>query len=210
MAITLVQKAGAAYTSNALAFGSNNTAGNFLIAIVRCQFTGGTITVSDTQGNTWNYVRGPDAQLGPVLAYAMNCKAGANTVTWGGPGQVLSGGIAEYSGIAKSNALDVSNNTGTGTGTAVDSGAVNTNFANELLIAALSSGNKTISSASMTEQEPTSGTSFGVFFDRIVSATGSYKLTCTLGSSATWATALASFVAASGVPNSLMLTGCGT
>ncbi len=99
-------------TSYSVAFGSNNTAGNTIIAAY--YFGGGSITptCSDTRGNTYvsvtqDYSNGYDHQFG--ICYASNIAAGANTVTisYGGGARAYRHLIIhEYSGLATSNVVD--------------------------------------------------------------------------------------------------------
>jgi len=66
-----------------VAYGSNNTAHNLLIAVVRCNSDLATVTVTDTQGNYWTQLEN-QAATGASLSqlwYALDCSAGANTVT---------------------------------------------------------------------------------------------------------------------------------
>lgn len=105
-----------------LAYTSNNTAGNLLIATASFNrtctpypacFVG---AASDTRGNTWNMLPDLDYDSSAdnvhiVFAYAMNCAAGANTVTLsnsGSGGDYGDGGINvyEFSGIFTAGALD--------------------------------------------------------------------------------------------------------
>jgi hypothetical protein len=112
-------QANSAATVTALAYGSNNAAGNLLVFCVRYNTSqaGGPITsITDTNSNTWvsSGLRVPEAQSKGVgdgafleVWYAVNSVAGANTVTTHG----LSGatgvhiGIAEFSGVATSSPL---------------------------------------------------------------------------------------------------------
>jgi hypothetical protein len=98
--------AGNSGIAGAVAYTSNNTAGNLLVCLARFTNRGGTsYLVTDSQGNTWvpiytNAYSGPIQQL--VAAYALNCKGGPNTVTvtnaGGGTGFIRIA-IGEWSGI---------------------------------------------------------------------------------------------------------------
>lgn len=117
MAIAKVQSTSGASSGNvtslAIAYGSNNTLGSLLIAIVSVPDTGvGNPTVTDSQGNTWVLANTFSGATGRdyTFAYALNCKAGANTVT-AGFGSVAATtdwnlAIYEFSGVATTSAVD--------------------------------------------------------------------------------------------------------
>lgn len=120
------------------AFGSNNTAGNIIVAAVTW-FGPGTITCSDSRGNSYTTVRvaldsSENQSLG--VCYALNVAAGANTVTGtfsGGASTFRAISVSEFSGIATTGALDVHAGVGGGSGTAVSSSAVSTTQNNDLV-----------------------------------------------------------------------------
>lgn len=103
-----------AVASTSVAFATNNTSGNLLVASFRYDSPAGvpaTATVADTNGNTWVlidrivYATSGD---GAELWYCANCKGGANTVTMTpasstGYQTII---VAEYSGIARATPLD--------------------------------------------------------------------------------------------------------
>src|SRR5678815_5313313 len=71
----------------AVDFTSNNTAGNLLIACAEFFGADAPYSISDTRGNTWTPIftsSGIHSSGGWDLVawYAMNCAAGANTVTF--------------------------------------------------------------------------------------------------------------------------------
>ena len=114
MAITLLQSKGTGVTGvstipTSLAYTSNNTLGSLLILTMFNISAEETTVPTDSQGNTWHLAVGTNASAGcqPSMFYAMNAKAGANTVT---PTIPLNHGtsyaIYEFSGIATSAALD--------------------------------------------------------------------------------------------------------
>jgi hypothetical protein len=100
-----------------LAFSSPNTAGNFLIGIVRYQSTSptGPVTSITDAGNTWKLVglRAPEAATLGVgngvveeIWYAANCASGSHTFAPNGvAGGTVEIAIAEYSGVATSSPL---------------------------------------------------------------------------------------------------------
>lgn len=140
---TLVQgKTGASISS--LAFTSNNGAGNLLVAVFR--YNGASAapmaSISDTQGNTWvsagarcfeGYSKGANDANFLEVWYALNSIAGPNTVTptmgSGTTGGATHIGIAEFSGVATSNALVDYNFTGSTTGaTSIPGATTNSQF----------------------------------------------------------------------------------
>ena len=88
-AITYVQSAGAsnnaASATLAVTFPSSNTQGNFIVAAISFDSTGGlTWSCSDSQGNAYSKATSVnDARHSQLLGicYAANVKAGANTAT---------------------------------------------------------------------------------------------------------------------------------
>lgn len=123
------------------AFGSNTTAGSLLIIAARYGASGRTLTISDTQTNTWNvgkiFVQTNDApNSDSVQYYAMNTAGGADTVTFAFSGAAATTRIAvsEFSGAATSLALDQTNGA-EGTGLSLASGAVVPTTDGQLLFA---------------------------------------------------------------------------
>src|SRR5579872_5150972 len=99
MAITLVQQAGHTGGASSVAFGSNNTAGNFIFVIIDDP-NGGTIpTPTDTAGDTFHQVIQFTQSGGDNIGfwYAWNCLGGANTVQNTNSYDVFQ--IYEWSGI---------------------------------------------------------------------------------------------------------------
>ena len=102
--------AGSVNTSISLAFGSNNTAGNCLLACITwSSFSGAVLTgVTDTRGNTWVQVGERQVDLHNINTFcalfaAFNCAAGSNTVTANystSGSDYLQLAIREYSGAA--------------------------------------------------------------------------------------------------------------
>lgn len=98
-------------TTSTLAYTSNNTAGNMLaVYVFGHPALNATTGVSDSAGNVWAKVVGR-ADVGGDTAelwYALNCAAGANTVTftWTGLVSFSTCSIAEFSGVATASALD--------------------------------------------------------------------------------------------------------
>ncbi len=185
-------------TTASLAFPGANTAGNLIVAYVVWDNTG-TVTVSDTKGNT--YTAGTARQTwgnnwSAQVFYASNIAGGSNTVKATFATAITSFGIVylhEYSGLATASPVDVSA-TATGTSASMSSGAVSTTSANDLLFAAGASAN--------TVTAPGTGfttrlTGFGnLTEDRLAATTGSYAGTATQNGSS-WVMQLLAFRPAS-------------
>ncbi|HSX15668.1 MAG TPA: hypothetical protein VLF40_02670 [Candidatus Saccharimonadales bacterium] len=138
-------------TSLALAYGSNNTAGNCLLACVQWNgFSAAAILtgLTDTRGNTWvqisSMLGGPDGatQTGNTycaLFAVFGCAAGSNTVTanWTTSGADLKGLIiAEYSNVASIDVLTGQGATSPSGGAAnnATSGSMTTNFNGQTIL----------------------------------------------------------------------------
>jgi hypothetical protein len=187
MSISLVQNTSnnVPGSSMSLAFNSNVTAGNLLLVLVG-NSTGGlsaSYTVTDTLGNTYvSLGQVEDVSGGPTsdLLWCVSNGSGANTVSvsyTSGSGLALH--VAEFSGVSY---LDQNAASSDNTGTSADSGPVTTNVANELLIGALcASGAPTVGSGwtLLSTQGATIRSSWEY---QIVSSTGTYDATYTIGS----------------------------
>jgi len=143
MAFTFVQAPASAsntVTPVTLAYGSNNTANNLLLAIVSAQ--GGTpSTPTDTAGNTWVQIGSTQPYNGndnTKLFYVAQAKAGANTVSAAYTGTRGYLGILEFSGGAAS-PLDTST-PGAGAGTTAAAGPIVPAAAGELLVLLMTEG----------------------------------------------------------------------
>lgn len=196
--------------SNAAAFSSGNTAGNFLAALI--QVSSAVTAVTDTAGNTWVKACGV-ANAGNALYaeiwYVENCAAGANTVTVanGFGASFCHVGVAEYSGLATSSGLDQTSTADNGTagGSAADSGSTaTTTLADELLLGLVAneSAETIVWDAPWTERydDASGGASRAMSWaDQVVSATATYKASGTLsGAGAGWQALIATFKAAAG------------
>lgn len=104
---TLVQAVAASpfSGSGSLAFTSNNTAGNLLVAYYMGTIGAFSNSVSDTQSNA-NWTLGAKSNLGfgndIEIWYCWNCNAGANTVSGTGIGSNVNFYIEEWSGVKSS------------------------------------------------------------------------------------------------------------
>lgn len=197
-----------------LAFASNNVAGNTLSVLARIgvgtadQITG----ITDSQGNTWAKAKSQIATADHDLElwYALNCKAGANTVTINlASSATLRWIIQEHEGNM---AFDAANGA-TGTSFTADSGAITTADASELLLggASVSATNAFTATGGFTQRQaiPASPASKIASQDRVVAA-GTYNSTTDFGGTDLWAAVVAAFkLAASGnfppVPESALM-----
>lgn len=118
-------------TSCNLAFGSNTTAGNFIVSLCRYAATGRTVTMSDTGLNSYignaGAITASNATDGHTenVQWAHNIAGGADTVTCAvsGAASTMRFIVSEFSGVATSNAKDQSNNA-SGTGSTPASGTI--------------------------------------------------------------------------------------
>ncbi len=190
-------------TSLSASFASNNTAGNLIIVVAGWAGTTITASVSDSNGNTYQTAVGPTTGVGSrgQMFYAENIAGGANTVTVAFSASVSGAHllIHEYSGIATSNSLDQVTSA-TGSSTVCDTGSVTTTQADALLFASCGAETDptTITAGTgYTLRELVGAAGKTATEDQIVSATGTYNATFTLGASAPWLASLATFKAAS-------------
>lgn len=213
MAPTFIQtnsssSGGSTVGSESTTYTSNNTLDNFLVAVFRLPAGNGkTFSVTDSIGNFWikqvdfGFVGGDQYQLW----YVVGCKGGGNTVTiqqTNGVATFFRTIIAEYSGVATNQQSATDGfNSATGTGTAVNSGAVVTANATDLLIGF--TANETADNVTFT---PTSGFTFRrnqdgnlQLYDLNTVATGSFSFTGTDGSSVSWGAGIAAFTASTAV-----------
>lgn len=124
-----------------LAYSSNNTLGNILIVGGRINANSAP-TISDSLGNTWVSQIADNWRLGNTyfMAYAIKCKAGANTVQITAAG-AISICVAEFVGLGTA-AFDKSSfaDNGTGTWTTADSGVITPSANNALIVSTTCQG----------------------------------------------------------------------
>ena len=179
-------------TSAALAFASNNTANNTIIVVARIGGASQNPGISDSIGNTYVVVENYENSAGDthVCWYATNIVAGANTCTLtnasSGTRRWI---ILEYEGKML---LDQHTH-GTATGTAPDSGNVTTVVATELIFgSAVVSGSVSFTAGSNFTERQEISTKISCE-DRVVTSTGTYNATFTLGASDPWSCLVATF-----------------
>lgn len=121
-----------------ITFSNPNAAGNMLIIVTR-ENGANTISVSDTVNGSWTaltalqliHTTGNHCQV----FYFPNCKAGSPTITITSPGAQIEACIGEYSGILTVSPVDQNTiaNNNSASSVVLNSGSVNTQFANEML-----------------------------------------------------------------------------
>lgn len=188
-----------------VAFPSNNAAGDLLV--VEATFdssSDSTFTCSDSQSNTYSspYVIN-NATHGQSLGvcYAANSKSGANTVTvtMTTGNCCLETDIAEYSGIATSNPLDVeTGQPGSGNTSAdnVTSGAATTTTNGDLIFGAINDVQGlagSISAGSGFTKRVNSVTNYTVAEDQTQTSAGSIAATATFGTSSDYVAIMMAF-----------------
>jgi glucose/arabinose dehydrogenase/PKD repeat protein len=187
-------------TVNSLAFPNANTSGNLIVAYVMWNNTG-SVTVTDTNGNQYLSAAPPtrwnNNAWSSQVFYAKNVAGGANTVKATFATAINDFGIVyahEYSGIDRTNPLDVSA-AAAGTGSAMNSGSATTTNPTDLIFGAGGS------SYAVTGAGPGFTTRLTDFAnrteDKVVTSTGSYNATATQSGSA-WVMHMVAFKGASG------------
>jgi chitodextrinase len=196
-----VQAAALQITSGAsvsVVFANPTTSGNLIVAYVIWD-NSGSVTLSDSRGNTYTSAVGPTKYSGnktnAQVFYAKNIEGGATTLKATFATTVTSYGILyihEYSGLDQTNPLDVTG-AASGSSASMNSGSATTNYAVELLFGAGES-NETATNAGTGYTARSVG--YGnITEDRIAAMTGSYNATATQNGNA-WVMQLATFKAA--------------
>ena len=190
-----------------LAFGSSNAAGNFIAVVIQGGQPGEGFAVTDSQGNTYQQaIQTNEDAAGETIAvyYAMNIAGGANTVT---VFQTILGSfrfaILEYSGVAKTNALDVAA-AAQGASAFPNSGSVTTTANGDLLLGGvMTAGGQTyIAGTGYTIEQNVSASPNTKLIaeDQTQATVGASSAGASLGATDLWAAVLAAFKAdASGV-----------
>jgi chitodextrinase len=183
-------------------------AGNLNVVVVGWNSpTGQVLSVTDTRGNTYVRAVGPTvhASFGTQsIYYAANVQAaaaGANivTVTFGAPVPYADIRIAEYSGIAPINPVDVVA-AATGSGTSSNSGMATTTNPTDLIVGAnMVTSFTSAAGASFTSRVITVPDG-DILEDRVVTTTGSYNATATQ-TSGSWIMQMVAFKAGAVTPD---------
>lgn len=203
MAIAFVQIATAVSADHVVIAG---VAGGSLL--VWSGSSGSPVTaLSDDTGDIWAEV--PNSQDTPGALestsqwYLMNATAGTHTVTrTGGFPSFESYAIAEYSGVALTNALDQQTSAQNTIGPPSSGATPTTTQADELLVGAIGNESSIDNSGwinSFTPRVSLHSISRALDVgDRIVSATGTYTASANSGGTQTWQCLIATFKAAAG------------
>jgi hypothetical protein len=191
---------GTLVTSYSVGFSSPVTTSDLLLVAIGTNVPTATITsMTDTLGNTFtpatSLATNTSWGIGEQVWIAAAKASGTNVVTVNlSQAANLHLIIAEYSGLATSNAVDVTVVGGSGatTGTAVDSGALTTVTPGDLLFGHVVTGhlNQTFAAGTGYTLWQTSPGGASAVEDQSVQATGSYHATFTLGTADYWICAL--------------------
>lgn len=203
--MALVQKTHGRASSGAcaVAFPSNNTLHNLLIAIVTLESDTNTVTsLVSSAGGTWvacaPLKSSGVSSISEVIYYLRDCPSGANTVTLTPSAGACDLIIEEYSGY-DTTAPFGQHNEATGTSvTAVDSGNITTTTVNELLIGAIASNRSITAGSGYTIQESDAFNIFNVVEDQIVGSGVTISANGTLSSAGTYVACIATFKLAGG------------
>jgi fibronectin type 3 domain-containing protein len=170
-------------TSVAVPYTAAQIAGNFNVVVVGWNDTTAVVqSVVDSRGNVYTQAVGPTARAGSAtqsVYYAANiaaAPAGGNTVTitFAPAAAFVDVRIAEYSGIAGVNPVDVAIGT-SGSSTSSDSGAVSTTNANDLIVGANMVQSSTTGPGPSFASRVITNPDSDILEDRIVTTTGSYN-----------------------------------
>jgi hypothetical protein len=197
---------GSGVGSVSVGFPTNNTAGNLIIAFVRMSSSTQTVSVTDTAGNTYtdavSQVQSSDGHQ-IYIFYAKNIARGANTVkaTFSSTNKRPWLAIYEYSGLSTTSPLDKTAAAQGSSSTPSTGATAMTQAASELAFVGAGfntpsfTGTVTAGTGYTLGQQDTN-TSRAATETSVVSSTGSYTGTFTLGGTANWSAVLATFAAA--------------
>jgi hypothetical protein len=204
MAFSIVQKS-ASFTSASsstvgLAFASNNGAGNLLVAFCIGKPTT-SLTISDTQTNTWSSViAGHDVGgQGSALFYCLSSKAGANTVTIANGGSFVALALIEYSFSSETFSLDTSAGNSNVSSSVAAQVSITLAQANELVTCMYSAGagGSTLTPATGNTIEIGANNQFNQAMDAQPSSSGAFIAGAASGQDGSWSVIAAAFKAAS-------------
>ena len=192
----------------AVPYTAAQTSGNLNVVVVGWSDAVTTVTsVTDTKGNVYVRAVGPtvlSAGVSQSIYFAKNivgATAGANTVTvkFNTTASYPDIRIMEYSGLDLNSPLDAFS-VGTGTAVAMDSGAVVTSNANDLLIGANTVLTSTSAAGSGYSSRIITYPDGDLVEDKLVTALGSYHATATLSNAGGWILQVVAFKAAGAAP----------
>ena len=187
--------------SVAVPFTSAQAAGDLnVVAVGWSDSTTQVQSVTDTTGNPYVRAVGPTLQSGiesASLYYAANiaaAQAGSNTVTvaFNASAPYPDVRIAEYSGVAAANPVDVTA-AAQGTGTSSNSGAATTTNPTDLLVGANVVKTSTNGAGASFTNRVTTSPDGDILEDRVVTTVGSYSATAPLNASGAWIMQLVAF-----------------
>jgi glucose/arabinose dehydrogenase len=201
--ITFIQASSATpqspQTTVSATFGSAQTGGNLNVVVIGWNDTAANISsVSDTAGNVYQLaaatVRGSGLSQAVYYTRNLTAPAGANTVTVGFDRAAIYVDlrIAEYSGLDRTNPLDVSASA-SGSSQTANSGNAMTTTANSLLIgagttvSAFTGGGSGYTTRIITQPD------LDILEDRVVSTAGSYGATAVQGGASSWVMQMVAF-----------------
>lgn len=205
MAFTLVQTPATFANSSSgttigQAFGSNNTAGNLLVAFCYIGGAGGgtPVSVTDTLGNTWFQAGGTDINISTIY-YCPNCRAGANTVTFTISNTTTrSISVAEYSGQLAAHPVSTAV---TPNGTFQPSAAISTPTAGSLILWMLGTNGSPVTWATFAGCTlESTAVSNCAWADNTSSSAGSNAVTAQMGAAPDFISKIVSFLPASYSP----------
>ena len=194
------------YTAFSAAFNSTTTTGNAILLGVTYGNVNPTISVTDSQGNTYaQAIKTYDSShnQGCAIFYALNITGGAShrvTVHFGSSVAYLALGIHEYTGIASSSALDVTAGK-IGYGTALSSGSATTTANGDLIFGcgvedSQGSGDTFTAGSGFTKRMDLGNTAAYADEDQVQIAAGLIAATWTLSPSRSWIADMAALKAA--------------
>lgn len=191
----------ASRSSIALAFTSNNTAGNMIVVLLSGA-NNNTIAISDSQGNSYTQIFCSAFFASTNMFcgwYALNIKAGANTVTTSWVTAETSGlAIAEYSNIRQVSAVDQNpgQNTNTGVGYSDVGGTTTKNHETWITLVGCANGISTITGGVTAYQQIQSGgTTFAQIADGVDKAIASFNINGNCVMSGKWLAGTTTFFA---------------
>jgi hypothetical protein len=186
----------------------NLTAGNFVAVGIKYEGASTTLTVTDTDGNSYSPLTRRDHSNGDLhhqVFYTWNAGGHATNVINIAYGAARSFGAsctAQYSGIETASDPFDQENFGQNTGTLMTTSSVTTTQADEVLIEFTANYDATTYTATggFTERFDDGGPFYQAVADQIVSSTGTYSGSMTLTPSSAWILNMATFKMAGGAP----------
>jgi IPT/TIG domain len=186
-----------------VAYSTAQTGGNLNIVEIGWNDTTSSVsTVTDSRGNTYDLALGPTRGTGlsQSIYYARNIVGGSNTVTvtFTKAAPAVDLRALEYSGLDRSNPLDVTAGAA-GTGITGNSGAATTGSATELIVGAgMTAGAFTTAGTGFTSRIITSPDA-DISEDQMTGTTGSYSATSATSTNTPWVIQMATFRAGASV-----------